>query len=77
MKMIPGPQAPILLAVPSRCSSTCVIVRAMKHGMKLLLYLIKLHNRAERQVRTMRFFTYAEWKPNWLKANASLGAGSG
>lgn len=60
MDMIPAPQALILLAkVPSRCSSTCVIVRGMTHGMNLLLFLIRLHNSAETQVRDMSYFIYA------------------
>lgn len=78
MEMIPGPQALILLVkFPSRCSSTCVIVRGMKHGMNLLLFLIRLHNSAERQVRAMSYFIYAEWKTSWSKANVGSGSGWG
>ena len=78
MEMIPGPQALMLLAkVPSRCSSTCVIMRGMTHGMNLLPFLIQLHNSAERQVRDMSYSVYAEWKTNWLKAKAGSGSGSG
>lgn len=78
MEMIPGPQALILLVkFPSRCSSTCVIVRGMKPGMNLLLFLIRLHNSAERQVRAMSYFIYAEWKTSWSKANVGSGSGWG
>ena len=78
MEMIPGPQVLILLAkVPSRCLSTCVIMRGMTHGMNLLPLLIRLQYSAERQVRDMSYFINAEWKTNWLKAKAFSGSVSG
>lgn len=36
----------------------------------MLLFLIRLHNSPERQVREVNCFTYVQWKATWLKTKA-------
>lgn len=67
----------LLVNVPSRYSSTCVIMRNMAHGMNLLPFLNELCSSAKRQVRDMSYLIYAKWKTNWLKTKAGSGSASG
>lgn len=52
--------------VSYRCSSRCIIVNAIMHGVNLLPFLIRLHNSPEKQVRDMNELLYIHAMENKL-----------